>query len=982
MKIRLAPVASCALWLGCSPAPAPSTAHVAAPSPTTSNAPSTPLPPPEWFVSSASHWVESTDGGIYRGVAGTRFEARGRRLINVADKPNPVEDAQVAPPWAITAAAPCKYIFWHERDLYGSAEWLGEPRQIATLSAPVQGSFDWFDGVGIATPTGMFVVHATTCVLDKLDLPNAATAFAASSNRAIVLTALGHARITVDGGKTFRDLSAELPNAGSIERFQEDLHVSTGTDELFIVNSQGTVASGKLVEEHPPNEPEPDPEDRWPAEHDLTSPLEAAVTNGVLLPGGDAIATDDGLVARINLATGRATEILRYGAEGESCQPVAVMDRTLVVCEAGRRASVMDAGSGIVERSFDIEQDYVWDRFVVADGEALGFVGSCAGRNPSPPVDIVTGASTTNTSAQRSPTFCVRTPSGTWVEHQLDAADATDVMAWIPRSDGGATALITLPGTFVHGPAPVEVRSLLRIVRIARNAPPINISTYSSESPKLVSRTLHSLPDGSIEGWLSSGHSPAGQMAVLIDAEGHARQRPLPARHSALMTAGRFAIVRTEDSNYFESKDFGRSFQPIDPPPGRQADPVSVSAVGTHLGPFLRIGWGSNVKPLPPPEPPPAEPFSTQAKRIPPAVRLGCRFSGPPVSARMSDALGLGLSKTTPAQMSPGRITLAGAFYVPWRGLPNALAGNAEFVYMPLLDLAAPLRRATVPLSKLDSEERISHEVRLGFVLDGATVWPVAAERFGRCPAPLVDEAGLTMPLGACIEDPTTGIVIDGRIFLIHPDVTPYITNPWGKLIISTADLSTDRSGKTKPRGTNLKTLATHYLSGGIQRYKFAAGQRGKTPVVVAIDAAGNATLAPIDPTRGTVGLEEPLASLSKLQLGNDARCSDSPDDVRVLFPFTNELGLQTQGLPGIRDTEFGGLAILRWSKQRVCLDAIDMTVHDERYEADLAIHISQGPIRKIVARFDKQNLGKGTLAVITYGTEVRQPVVCEGVSP
>jgi hypothetical protein len=333
-------------------------------------------------------------------------------------------------------------------------------------------------------------------------------------------------------------------------------------------------------------------------------------------------------------------------------------------------------------------------------------------------------------------------------------------------------------------------------------------------------------------------------------------------------------------------------------------------------------------------------------------------------------------------QMSPGRITFMGAFYVPWRGLPNALAGNAEFVYVPLFDLAAPVRRASIPLSKLDGDERFSHEIRLGFVLDGTTVWPVAAERFSRCPAPLVDEAGLTVPFGACVDDPTVGVAVDGRVFLVHAEATNDMRSEYAEIVVSTADLTTDRSGKTKPRGTNLKKLATHHVSGGIQRYKFATGLRGKTPVVVAIDAAGNATLAPIDSTSGSIGAEEPLVSLAKLQLGNDARCSDSPDDVRVLFPFTTEIALQPQGLPGIRDTEHGGIAILRWSKQRVCLDAIDMTVHDERHEADLMVHISQGPIRKIVARFDKPNVGKGTLAVITHGTEVRQPVVCEGAAP
>lgn len=982
MRKLVSSLAAWSLWLGCSPAPNPSTSRVTAPATTTSTAAAAPSPPPEWVVNVASRWVEATDAGVFRGVAATRFEARGRKLLGIADKPSPVDEGRVAPPWATTTAAPCKYVFWHENEVYGASEWLGEARPIATLAVPVQDSFDWFDGVGIVTPHGMFVVHAATCTLDKLDLPAAATTAASSSQRALVLTALGHARLTNDAGKTFVDITSEVPNAGAIERIHDELHVTTDSDEVFVVDAQGTIKRTKRKDRRTQNEPEPDPEDRWPADHDGTPALEAAVTNGLLLPSGEALAADGGLVARVQLATGRATEVLRFGVPNETCMPVAVSDRSLVVCESGRQASVIDIGSGQVERSFDIEQEAVWDRFVVADGEALGFVGPCGGRNPAPPVDVVTSASVTNTSTQRSSTFCVRAAAGTWVEHQIDAADASDMLAWIPRADGGATALIAVIGTFVHGTPAVELRGSLRIVRIARNAPPIDVSSYASETPKLVSRALHALPDGSIEGWMSSGHSSCGQMAILIDGEGQAHQRPLPARTATLTTAGRFALVRTEENRYFETTNFGRTFEPIDPPPGRQAEPLMTSAVGVQVGPFLRLGWGAHTKPLPPPDPPPAETFSTQARRIPPAVRLACRFSGPPVSTRVSDAVGLGLSKTPMPQTSPGRIPLLGAFYVPWRGLPNSLAGNAEFVSVPLLDLAAPIRRATVPLSKLDNEGRMSHEMRLGFVLDGTTVWPVAAERFGQCPAKLIDEAGVTVPFGTCVDDPSVGVVVDNRVFFVHPDASAYVMSAHASIVISTADLPTDRSGKTKPRGTNFKTLATRPVSGGIQRYKFASGVRGKTPVVVAIDGAGNATLAPIDATRGTVGPEEPLVSLSKLRPGHEASCTESADDSRVLFPFTTEIGIETRGLLGIRETEHGGVAILRWSKQRVCLEAIDVSVHDERHEADLMVHVSQGPIRKIVARFDKPNLGKGTLAVVTYGTEVRQPVVCEGAAP
>jgi len=984
---RFAPlVVFCSGWLGCSSVPNPTTTRDVKPAPASSSAQSSSTVaapnPPEWFVAGATRWIESTDSGIHRGVTGIRFESRSRKITGIAEQPGQLDGAHAAPPWATSGPSPCKYIFWHDNELHGSAEWLGEARSIAKLPATIYASFDWFGGAGVMTLQGLFVVNATTCALDKLSLPNAAAVYAASANRGLVLTAHGHARLTLDGGKSYKDVSAELPQAGLIDRVRDELHVTTGSDESFVINNQGVISPEKFLEDRHQDEPVADPEDRWPSDTQITSALEAAVNEGLLLPNGEALAADEGLVARVQLTTGRATEILRFGASSERCSPVAVSDRALVVCDSGRSASVIDAGTGNIERSFDVEQEIVWDRFVVADGEALGFVGPCGGRNPGPPVDVVATASPSSISVQRSSAFCVRRPDGSWVEHQLDAQDAADVLAWIPRADGAATAVIAPAGTFLHGQPAVEIRERLRIVRVARNAPPIDIPGYTSESAKLVSHALHTLPDGSVEGWLPSGHSPAGLMAVKIDPQGQALQRQLPARSTSLLTRGRFALTRTEEGRYFETTDFGRTFQAIDPPPGHQGDPMGVTSVGAQIGPYLRVGWGPHAKPLPPPDSTATEPFSTLPRRLPPVVRLGCRFTGPPASGRIPDGQGLGLSKTPMAQMSSGRITHSGAFFTPWRGLPTAQSGNAEFIFMPLLDVTTPVRRASVPLSKLDGNDRISHEIRLGFILDEKNVWPIPAERFSRCPAPLTDAAGLTMPLGACVEDPSTGVIVDGRAYLVHPDIMLYGPSRYSSLAITTADITADRSGKTAPRGSNVKLVATHHVSGSIHRYKFAPGRRGKTPVLVAVEADGSATLTPIDPTRGTLGAEEPLVSLSKLQLGTDPRCAEAPDDARVLLVFTHEIGINSQNLPGIRDTEHGGLAILRWSKQRVCLDAIDININDERYEADLMIHVPQGPIRKLVALFNKPNSGQGSLALITYATEVRQPVVCEGASP
>ncbi len=974
--------AFCALLVGCSAAPNPPVTNSSGPSSTNPPFASKSPSPPRWFLEVGTRWVEKTESGLHRVVAGSRFETQGRHIVGVADKPDSLEDARVAPPWSTSGQTPCRYVFLRDREVFVAFSWLGEARLLGTLSMPVQDSFDWLDGVGLVTNAGTFVVRTAGCTIDKLELPGVATAHALNAQTAVVLTALGHARLTLDGGKTFRDVSADLPGATSVKRVGNDLHVLTSGEQLFVIDAQGAIKPGKRVEQPRRDEPPPELEDRWPTEHGIHSPLQAAVMTGLVLPNGDALVADDGLVARVDLRTGIATEVLRFGSEGEQCLPVTMNDRALIVCESARRATVIDAGSGHVERSFDLEQEPVWDRFVAVDGEALGFVGSCAGRTAAPAVDVVTSASPMNNSTQRSQTFCVRTTSGGWVEHRVDPEDATDLLAWIPRSDGGAVALVAMPGTFVHNTPRVNVRGTLRVVRVARNEAPLDISPYLGEAPKLLSRSLHALPDGTIEGWISSGHSASSLMAITIDPMGKPKQRPFPSRTGTLLTAGRFAIARTEDGLYFETTDYGRHFQPIDPPPGKRTDPIATSAVGAQIGPFLRVGWGASAVTQTAEVPPTDTSTAMQVRRLPPVVRLGCRTSGPTTSSRVSDSFSVGFTKTPTPQMSPGRIALAGAFYVPWRGMPASTAtGDAEFVFIPFFDLAAPVRRATVPLSRLDPQQQVFHEIKLGFVLDGNTVWPVAAERYDQCAAPLIDEAGLTVSLDACVSDPTVGVNMDGRLVLVHQPVS-YIQQDVGQVVISTADLAKAPSGQTKLRGTNLKQVATLEVPGGISRFKLAVGRRGKTPVAVLIDASGNALLAPIDPNRGTFGTEEPLVPLSKLRLGTDAACAETADDARLVLPFTTEIGLDTQGFLGIREAEHGGLAILRWSNQHVCLEAIDRAIHDERHEADLAFHSVHGPVRKIVARFDKQNQGKGTLVLLTYGTELRQPITCDRVSP
>ena len=134
--------------------------------------------------------------------------------------------------------------------------------------------------------------------------------------------------------------------------------------------------------------------------------------------------------------------------------------------------------------------------------------------------------------------------------------------------------------------------------------------------------------------------------------------------------------------------------------------------------------------------------------------------------------------------------------------------------------------------------------------------------------------------------------------------------------------------------------------------FVFGAGTRGGAPVVVALDARGDAALAPINPDRGTIGIKERLRPLSEATLGSAPACAPRPDDARIVLPFEGAIAVDRGGLPGVSPSLGTGIAVLRWSRERACLDAVEVPVHDDRFDENPGPYEPHGVLRRIVARF------------------------------
>ncbi|WP_437923593.1 hypothetical protein WMF37_31805 [Sorangium sp. So ce291] len=965
---------------------------------------------------------------------GQRAELHGLERIAPLGAESPeLAGGAAFPAWARASAL--RYLFWSGKEIHAAASFSGELRTLTALPGDVVSVFPWLDGLGLISSAGSFAVHGASGALRPLGLPSIVAAAAASERRALGLTVFGRALLTVDAGASYRDITAELGDAASLEVRGDEIVVSLAHGLERAIDPSGRVGEPRAPRAQPPADVDPGWLHRAPF-----AQLADAVSSGLPLSDGGAAVASDGFVGRVDLASGRASSGAPLPPGSGACAPFRASDALLAVCAGPDRASVVDIASGDaraprIERAFElrpgVERDT--DHFVGVDGEALGYLGPCEGL-PRPRLDLreISRGALAGGSTQQSAVFCVRRGPGAWVEHRLDPADATDVLAWIPRRGGGAVALVARPGVFLRDAERVEVRGALRVVRIARSEPPLLLPQHGDRPPELLSLALAALADGTIEGWLPAQGHAARLASVAIDATGRPRLHPLPPRASSIEASGPFALVETEDGRLFETIDRGMRWSPVAPPPGSAAARLEgCSAVGCRVGPFLRIGWASAPRSgAPPPDAAAAEPPAGRAQREapvrpsppPPVVRLACSFAGPPAAARVPESHGFGAVAAPPLRgASPLRLGTLGQLTLPSSSaaLPAPFA-DAELAWIPPLDVGAEIRRAVVPLGSAGLAELAyrPYEAQVGLVIDrDGRVAPVAAGAREACLAGVLDAALVTRPIGGCAPPRAVGVDLGDRAIFLSPR--------HDGLAVSAVELR-EGAGARRAASTSahlgrggpppaLRELhvqrAARAAPASAQQARFAygAGARGGEPVFVAVAASGGAVLSPVDPELGTLGPEEALAPLGELGAGSAPSCAPRRGEARVVLPFDSEIGLVPGALPGVIEAGTAGVAVIRWSRDRACLDAVELTVRDERYETDFGFYEPPGTVKKLVARFagpapaassgaparaarggpglappprsePAQGAGGGKLVLVLHGQEVRQPVRCEAV--
>ncbi len=941
-----------------------------------------PAGPARWLVPDGSFVEHTADGLDLVVVGGRRLALRGLAVVESAPRLPEVQGGAVAPPWA--GAGPQRYVFWKGRALYGAASFTGELHALASLPGEPRGSFDWLGGVGLVLPGGAAVIAPSTASLAPLPLAAAAHGFAADARRALAVDVLGRAALTLDGGATFRDVTSELGPAPRVA-LHGDALVVTQRDgrERFIL------ASGEIVAAH--TAPGASLHDRsrrpdldagaWPP-NAFRSVLDAAVNAGLPLPDGGAVIVDRGFVGRLDLTTLRAASVTPIPAVADAeCIPIRQGSAVLLVCGDKDRATVVDVtGTPRIERTFDVPASTKRDRFTGSDDGGLGFLGPC---DPAAPAPRLAALPDDNAALPgRSAVFCARASRDVWIEHRVDPDDAADLVTWIPRPGGGAVALVARPGSFLRDADRVEVRGALRIVRVARSEPPLSLPPYGPRAGLVLDRAFHADADNVLDGWIPSTSGSTGQSAVTIDARGRVRGYPLPLHAQVSHIAGAFGLLAGDDDQLFETTDRGHTWIAVEPPPGEVSSySTQCSPVGCRVGSFVRLGWSSAGAPPSAEAPRSPAPSWPRPPPPPPLVALRCRFDGPAAGRRAAEASGFGAPATPPVARGSVRIGQQGAVQMTWNSSLPAPQGDAEIAWIPPLDPAGVIRRVTLALGApgLALPTQRPYEARLGYLLEPhGELALIPTGRREICLDGLLDRAGVTRSLGGCAGDQTVGVELADRLIFAQPLAT--------SLVVSSA--------ASPARPTSLRELAR--LPAAITSgFSFGAGARGGAPVLVAVDVFGEALLAPIDPDRGALGPSERLRPLTALALGKDPSCKGTTPaaEARVVLPFESSIGLVSGALPGVNAVGSSGVAVIRWSKERACLDAVEMAVRDERYETELSTYDPPGSVRKLIARFGAAFAGKGStrpssqdshagLVLITPGSEIRQPITCDGLAP
>ncbi len=406
----------------------------------------------------------------------------------------------------------------------------------------------------------------------------------ADDDRVLAIDAAGRALASVDGGKTWKDMTTELGG-------QAQGVLGQPTETAFVMGKDGAwLKPDGSFERRPLPAADLPP---WAAAHPKVESkavdrLYRAMLAGRPRPDGRVDLTEGADAVVVDLATGEASERRQVGPDGSSCMLLTSEGEGLATCHtysvhAEDGVDVISHALGAAPR---VEKTFSHHPQAVYRGGALVVVAPCESGNAGarPPVgptpDVV----------------CVRRASGTWDEVNMSAGLGTTwkVLTWLATESGDVAAILWEQG--VRGRKPGN--ALLDVAHGTVIPLDAEIAGLSTASAEWVVRR-----DGSIRGFTQTG-------TVSIDAKGHVVAGPR--LFADVASAGDHALARDAKGALWQTADGGASWvevatppvdvAPIEPlSPGRTAGSgIRCGLAGcalahpSRVGSWLRVGWPSD----------------------------------------------------------------------------------------------------------------------------------------------------------------------------------------------------------------------------------------------------------------------------------------------------------------------------------------------------------------------------------------------------
>ncbi|MDC0742064.1 hypothetical protein [Polyangium mundeleinium] len=587
-SIALAALA--ASFAACSAKPAPPGAAASPPAPLRAkpNATPEPLLGPARYILAEGVGVSFDEAGRASALprrepaiaSGNRFLLDGGLVLAEARGPEALSGFRSLP-----ARLGGGYVFWSDARTYRADTFLGELRPIAQIAAE-GGARPWLDTLVLRTDLGLLELdpRAPTPALRRTDLARFAEAFSLDGKHGVRLDAFGRAEITTDGGKTFRDLTAErgdrvfsfeegesgtlllLPGAGR----QPTLALDPAKG---LVPVAATPQNDLGVGMTPTSASEPLPSSRQLAPYDLPG----AVFAGARLPGGRALVTREQIVRVLALGTGQLLDdaLLTGVAEPYTrCQPITLGAEVLLACTHPHGAHVLafrdDPSAPRLEATFPEPS-----AFIAGLGARFAFTGRCGALVPAvadfrgappvsePPLRLFGPSESESTAPPGDPPepldptpadeayICVRAADGTWTERRLLGEDASHLYRFLPGDGGTATALVLRGKDTKTAPPPAPEG--VRILRVDPDDPALGGAVFPAALTPMEDPPYRSIDrdfwldekDGSLHGWVvlpPEGEDPAEALERDPIPQGRS-ERMLPV---STRLGGRFAGVHIQ----------------------------------------------------------------------------------------------------------------------------------------------------------------------------------------------------------------------------------------------------------------------------------------------------------------------------------------------------------------------------------------------------------------------------------------------------